>query len=416
MAFKVNEMSNIIIYGAGVRGYRCYKYLQEMNFNVSLVIDKEPDKVKKEYRCQVVCFDEVNWQEMQDAVVIICLQNGLLHDELAESIHKKGNNQIIFLPTVKKYNYRDDMLGCYQKLFENNWSVDAVIPSYNEMVIRHNSIQIIDDDNAMVTFWASMEYVFSSRQSDNGKADLYFNRHISCLKPYITLFNYMDGGKKFPNEYLEIFRDNNEEQQKLLRDRVKLWNVYEEKINTDFEYFIATAPVVLWDIEHNHFKIVDGHHRAVYLFLQGWYNIPLRASKKDLKKYEEYQQKLSWNSLERENRVNLFKICIELLDWIYINGIKISEIYEQEKTKGYITWWLNYNGVCADKKQLKSFGENELYISFDDVQLCDVINGRKNCWIVTSESIAQKYKIKKCRELYSGFVSDEHNVISVYEV
>lgn len=416
MSFQLNKTSNLIIYGAGTRAYECYRYLIGKNFNVRFIVDKEPDNVEKKFKCPVVRLCDVPWEKLCNPILFICLQNGLLHDEIADELYKIGINQIIFLPTSKKYLHDDAMLYCYRKLLEQDWNVDISIPNYDEMLIKNSTPYIINDDGAMITCWATMEYIFSSSQLCDKELEIFFNKHISCLEPYLTLFGYFNGEECYPYDYLRIFRGNdNIEQERLLRDRVKLWNVYEEKNNIDPLYFIYAAPFAIWSEEKKHFKIIDGHHRAAYLFSKGWYNIPIRISKQDYDKYIEYHQMQLWNSLQRENCVVLFKICVRLLKWVTSMNIFLSNIYEQENTKGYITWWLKSNDVYNEQEENVDYNGYTLWICFNnDEGFLNLID--KTGWIITSQSISEKYKFSKCIELYSGFIGDRREVISLYEV
>lgn len=417
MSFIVNETSDLVIYGAGDRGYACYQYFKRLNFNVRFVIDKDPDGVQKKFECSVVGLSDIDWSELHNTILVICLQNGILHDELANDMHKKGVNKIIFLPTCKKYRYSDVMLHCYRKILEENWNTSILVPNYEEMIVVPKKMDIIDDDGSMITCWVTMEYIFSFLPGDK-EDDGFFNKHISCLEPYLTLFNFFQGEKRYPYEYLRIFRgDDKIAQEKLLKDRAELWNVYEEKINMEPDYFLLAAPHALWDDEKKHFKIIDGHHRAMYLLFKGWYNIPIRISRADFDMYIDYQQRQPWYCLKKEKRVVLYKICVSLLKWVYNQKIVFNKVYEHESTKGYVTWWIENNNLCNSKGESSISDRHMLYVWLkEDDRLSEIVNNKGYGWIITTQSIGVKYELQECTELYSGFFENQYEVINLYEV
>lgn len=392
MAFVINKTSKIALYGAGARGKQIYDYLIETGFMVRYIVDKNPDKVKWGQSISVIGLREVEDKLTKDFIVIISLQNGLLHDDVALEFFEKRYSKILFLPTCNKYKNEFQMRECYQNLLENTWDECKMIPQYNEMIIDKENQQLIIDDDDMVTCWVSMEYVFS----ENSKAkenEAWFNKHISCLTPYIALFEYIQGCGEYPKDYLECFRGNDEVAQKqLLLDRVQLWNMYEEKINTDSTYFISAPIYVKW--KNNHFSIIDGHHRAVYLFTKGWYELPIRMKKEDYKKYCDYRNEQSWEGLDRTSKTEFFKAGLVLWCWISsLNNANIS-LSESKAMRGYFSHWINIiHGYKVP--QINNEKTNE------EAVVC-----------LESEVFQKKYK--KVYTLYEGFIFNKRDCIGIF--
>lgn len=407
MAFVMNKTSKIVLYGAGERGKTIYDYLIKNQYNVSFILDRNPQKVKMIYECPVINVEDIAQKCVQETIFIICLQNGLLHDEVAHLLNERGYSKILFLPTANKYQRDHEMRSCYQKLLEDMWDENEQIPEYPEMELGRDK-NIIIDDGEMITCWVNMEYIFSYDAQEKND-ETWFNRHISFLSPYITLFDYIRGQAEYPREYLESFRGSNlEEQNKLLLDRVKLWNMYEEKINTDSSYFTSAYIFAKW--EDNHFSIMDGHHRAVYLFMKDWYEIPIRMSKKDYIAYSFYKDKQEWEQLERSVKRAYFKMCIKLSRWIETSGTYFYKVCEKGETKGYFTNWLKTNHIGD---QIENTSKAMILdVCIDSEFKVDECN--KNSVIIAYESKDEKMKEEVI--LHTGFLGEKKEKICIYGV
>lgn len=415
MSFSICENSSLILYGAGERCYEIYDFFKQKNHKILYIVDKEPQKVSKTFECEAVSFEDVNWLDVGHAIVIVCMQNGLVHDSVAEQIFNVGHKKIIFLPTGKKYNKMECMIACYQKLLEKNLNYGDIIPDYEEMIEDDKPVALIKNDGDMVTCWATMEYVFTSCNKKVND-DLFIKNNVACWEPYIDLFNYIGGEKKYPDKYLDFFREGNDVgKQNLLKDRDELYKVYEEKLNTDSTYFTYAAPTAVWDSEVGCFRVIDGHHRVVFLFLKGWYEIPIRISKIDYEKYIEYRQTQPWSKLERNQIVLLYKICSEFIKWMFENNVVITDIYEEEETKQYVTWWIESNEM---RKKIEEVTEsNSLVCCLESEIVIDQWKQKAgNYYIVTTKSIADKCDLNKRKELFCGFIGDIWDEVSVYSI
>lgn len=415
MSFSICENSSIILYGAGERCYEFYDFFKQKNHQILFIVDKEPQNVSGKFDCEVVSAKDVNWLDVCHSIVIVCMQNGLVHDRVARKLFDIGHKKIIFLPTGKKYNNIESMIDCYQKLLEKNLNYGDVIPDYEEMVMDNRQSALIKNDGEMVTCWVTMEYVFTSCNKKNNN-DLFIKNNVTCWEPYIELFNYIGGSKKFPHKYLDFFRAGNDiGKQNLLKDRNELYKAYEEKLNTDSTYFTYAAPTAVWDFECGCFRIIDGHHRVVYLFLKGWYELPIRILKTDYDKYIEYRQVQPWCELEREQIVSLYKICSELIKWMFETNIVITDIYEEEETRQYVTWWIENNEMYKNRDEVTETNALVWCLKSEtDISRLEQEVG--NCYIITRKAIANKKDLKKCKELFCGFIGDIWDEVSVYSI
>lgn len=416
MWFKIDKSSKLAIYGCGERSCNIYQYLKDIGYTVSCFVDKQSGNYIGKFDCPVIKFDDINCNDHMDMVFVIGLQNGMLHDDIALDLYKKGIEKILFLPTVISYNYAEEMRDDYCQVLEGEWNENNRVPFFSSMINKIDNSNMIKDDDSKVTCWVNMEYIFSLCDKRNILYKNYFEKHISCLKPYIELFEYIQGKDIYPVDYLEMNRGSDiDKQKKLLEDRVRLFNTYEEKINKDGGYFCSAAPIALWDAEKEVFKILDGYHRAIYLFLKGWYEVPLRVSKDDYYLYEKCVKKQQWNGMKREKKQALYKICVELLKWVETNNVKFKYIFENDETGGYIKSWIEKNEVHTDK--LDNIRIKSILIMLKKHTKCLIdIEEQSASFIISDESIEEVMKLNKRACLFSGFIDNEHMKINLYEV
>lgn len=416
MWFKIDKSIKVAIYGCGQRSCNIYQYFRNIGYTVSYFVDKQPSSYIGKFDCPVIKLDDIKDNEHLDVVFVIGLQNGILHDDIALELYNKGIEKILFLPTSISYNYAENMREYYCKILENEWNENNEIPFFSDMIKKLDNFNIIEDYDKKVICWVSMEYIFSLYDKGNILYKNYFEKHISCLKPYIELFEYIQGKAKYPGDYLTMNRGNDVEQQKkLLEDRVRLFNIYEEKINKDAAYFCSAAPIALWDAKKEVFKILDGYHRAIYLFLKGWYEVPIRISKDDYYQYEKCVKLQQWNEMKREKKQALCRICVELQKWIELNNVKFKYISESDETKNYISSWMQKNDVYTDELNSQEISSLLIMIKKHRKHL-DSLTEKSVSMIISDDSIEEFMKLSKRVCLFSGYIDNEHMTINLYEV
>lgn len=110
----------------------------------------------------------------------------------------------------------------------------------------------------------------------------YAGDSIVNLTPYYQLYHCIDKGEGECSDYLNTQIGDDSEKGKVLKDRYKLFEIYEKVFETDRDFFIDSAPRARWN-KRGYFNIEDGHHRATYLFYKGIWDIPIRIQETDRK-------------------------------------------------------------------------------------------------------------------------------------
>lgn len=406
--FSISKDSKIILYEAGERAKIIYDNVIKSNLEVIAVIDREPELVKYTFHCVVGTMELVKKID-RNAVVIVCLQNGQLHDEVASDFYEKGFKFILFIPTTKRYKYETEMRLIYQKILTTKLDNEENIPEYYEMNMTNKSQDIIYEDKDWIICWVSLEYIFSDKF---GRLELRgLGKHISCLEPYITLFEYISGKGEYPEEYLEYSRKDEESRKKLLDSRVKLYEMYDEKMR-DATYFQTSPIEVRWKEEK--FYIADGHHRAVYLMLKGWYELPLKMLKEEYNMYMEYVRAQTWLRIARSERIKMYTICKGLLAWLNSTEYYVKEVYGARDFNDYVSWWVDYNDMNIGNLQ----GINIF------VHICDIDekyielmkNHQENVYIIMDADNSKKLEAKKIIDLHQGYIRGAYRNIGIYKL
>ena len=134
MAFYLSEIKNVILYGGGKNTKKYYSFFTELGYPIQMIVDNDARNLKNDFPCKVYQKEEVSWLEIENVLIVICLQNGLKHDEIAETLYSLGQNQLLFLPTKSDYYLQAEMQECYHKFLERVMTKDIKIPHYSEMI------------------------------------------------------------------------------------------------------------------------------------------------------------------------------------------------------------------------------------------------------------------------------------------
>lgn len=232
-------------------------------------------------------------------VIIICLQNGMLHDEVAQALYDEGMQKIIYLPM--QMNRSLYVLNMYRRVYQlvkafQYESIDR-IPLYR--VKRNSPFIMIDEWGDKISFWCSVRYLCSAdysmimrdmpKRSDTAKSKLleYADVSVQMNRPYIELFKWLNGKDADIDLYLTFMgRISDKEKELLLEDRKKLYKIYEEAFRYNMSFFTTSPSCGIWN-SRGYFNIEDGKHRIHYLYSKGYRRMPVVVSIGDFEKFAE---------------------------------------------------------------------------------------------------------------------------------
>ena len=295
---RFDKMAKIAIYGASVGGIELYWSLKNKGYNVLFFIDRDAQNVKEFCGEKVYTLNEMAKLEIDELIIIVSLQNALIHEAIAHEIASYGYNNIIYFPMEGDYNSRRLMREIWMQIKTFEFNSISTIPVYKKI-----DTNVISEFENHVSVWCDLKNIryktleMLNRQdamteaTKKGKAiwERYVAKSIELVEPYTDLFDYLEGKVTTPELYLQACRNgaNTPEKEKLLKDRRKLYSQYVYGIKYDPDMFIL-APATA-EYHEGLFYIVDGMHRAVFLQREGYTKIPILISREDYNMFKTIQ-------------------------------------------------------------------------------------------------------------------------------
>lgn len=288
----INKKQKFILYGGGELGDTVSKRVIASGYEVTCFIDLKKEgyinniPVYKMNENYIECLDK------DDYIVIICLNNGTLHKEVADELFKHGFNYIVFLPM-------QHLIGTQDKVFLTSVFNQIVLEgeisgcsinsydNYNEFVFD-SDVSIIKYGAMDYIVWLPGEILFTENynewKGDKSKIN-YVNEgkemNINCYY-HKSLYSYLNGEKSDCKEYVEIYKIpyNSEKAVNKIKEREIVFKTFEKEWKTGLDFFIEGAPKAEWN-KSGYFTLIGGHHRTGYLQFKGHCFFPIRLSKEE---------------------------------------------------------------------------------------------------------------------------------------
>lgn len=287
-AFEPNGVA-IYLYGENRFAKQTYSVLKNKSYNVRGYIDSKYPDYYIEKNIIKVGLNNIELLEkgMKNYIVIICLQNGMQHEKVAELLYQKGIQKIIYLPMGIKCALRKQEIyrRAYWLIQEFRYEEIKKLPLYNGN--NDTPFIIIYQNKHEVSFWCPVKYLHSSTSQmikhnvpdylKNAIPKLleYADVAVSDYKPYIELFKYLRGDAADIDSYLTTTgRISETEKEIFLTDRKHLYKVYEEAFCYNMLFFMDSPARAVWNT-NGYFNISDGMHRIQYLFSKGFTSMPI---------------------------------------------------------------------------------------------------------------------------------------------
>lgn len=299
MSFTITGKEKIVIYGAGERGGRFAELFYKNGLEVKVVLDKraaEIGEIQVENVAIQVIHPEKYIANADNEIVIIALWNGMAHDEVAERLFERGFKKIIYLPMKKIRNRKSasEMPTVFNAIIEGQCYFEY-IPEYVEIITSPD----VNCESRTYIIHMPVENLFSEEEYELPIEELkgieltkrkrimkYAGENLVNYRLYLQLFQYLDKAEGECDDYIDtqvrICGETMDEKKRVLSDRYKLFQIYEEQFTLDRNFFIDSASEVVWN-KKGYFNIKDGHHRAMYLLYKGIWNIPVRVRNADVR-------------------------------------------------------------------------------------------------------------------------------------
>lgn len=325
--FNIKKEIPIVIYGLGNIGKQKCQILLDSGYQIVSLIDKNAANLPQFCGVQALTMEEFceEFFDRKEVVIIVCLNNGMQHETVANDLNSHGYDKILYIPMDgnREYSYLSEMQKAYSAFLDNKFDVLDKIPVYIKG--HHNvmqGIQILSSDFENITFLCEIEYLFSpDEQTIRGAAATenilknalekpkYIDIPIVMCKNYSNLYDYIMGKVNYPSLYIKYLGKDEKYNRKLLEDRIGLFQCYEQRYAVNAGLFYIQPLAVKWNPK-GYFNICDGMHRAMFLYyVKNHFKIPIRTTTASFECFKNYHKENDsfYKSEELILQENLFK-------------------------------------------------------------------------------------------------------------
>lgn len=289
--FSITKESSIIIYGAGDKAKILSSKLIEKGYKVCFFIDK---KVKGS-------IDNIPVFNVEDAVhsinkiseyiLIITLNDGSKHFEIAKQFNSYGITNIVYLPFENTCSLisKQELRFTYKEVVIN-YNFNVSCPDYNESHLIVSKYNIINDRyKDSIVLWYPLNKLYctvnNSLAKDFKEYIDFFNIIKDICENIISISEVIENNYSQIQPYMELNRRKTIEDYKtLIENRVMLYRAYLESLKYDPGFFID-SPIEI-EVKNNRVYVIDGYHRLHFLIVQGYEFIPIMIKKSDLRNIE----------------------------------------------------------------------------------------------------------------------------------
>lgn len=371
--FEINKKTSIMLYGYSSRGIPIYKQMKKAGYHVKGFFDRNAEKLRKMGPADIWTVQEYDTIDKEAVVVVICFENAIEQNKVAEYLFQNGFGKIVYLPMGTEY--RQDiamqMRKMYNFLLEENYEMLKEIPEYEEMKAECNVWSIIKKENGYYTVWIPIEYVYTdnviripyAEKKRNDKEFIafvhqYLDIPLYTIHTYLSLYQYFLGQSELDEDYFRFqdLKDNREDFESyragLLKDRYQLYRIYDQEFNRGTSFFIDSAPKAVWN-EKGYFNLTDGHHRSAFLYTMGYTSIPLTMAEDDYILYKEYVENEELKVIfMNENRDYLVKIMPKIFESILEYDLGGYWLQDFGQNNGYFTAVAKKMGIVNKKNSI----------------------------------------------------------------
>lgn len=333
--FDINRKTPIMLYGFSTRGIPVYEQMKSAGYDVKGFFDRNAVKLRARGQENIWTVEEYSIGDKEETVVVICFENAIEQNKVAEYLYENGFCKIVYLPIGMEYRQSpaSQMREIYNFLLEERYKLLKEIPEYEELRAEGNAGNIIKKGNGRYTIWMPIEYVYTdniiripyAEEKQKNKEFINFVHQFMDIPLYmnhiyLSLYRCFLGQGELDENY---FRFQNLEDRRtdfelykarLLKDRYQLFCIFEQEYNRGSSFFVDSAPRAVWN-EKGYFNLTDGHHRSAFLYVMGCTSLPIVITENEYMKYNEFIKGTEMKTIYmNESRRYLVKIMPEIFD------------------------------------------------------------------------------------------------------
>lgn len=287
--YKLKRDDIVYLYGINNISLNAYSSLKKKRYDIRGIIDNKKNFNDTRFINKDI-FKKKNIGN-KEIVIIICLNDGMKHEVVAEEFFENGINKILFLPMNSGRSLEIDSI--YRKSYTDflDMSYDnVIIPLFVQ--IKNQNLTIIRETENSIIFLCPKELlrvgdeVYNKIDWEDKDTEIQkdIKKYIYCsideFDLYNNLWRYISNEKVDCNEYFKYKCKTLEEKKLLYENRRNLYNIYEQKLRLDMHFFYDSPAIVKW-IDDSFGSIIDGLHRITYLNFKGFTQFPVKVKKHD---------------------------------------------------------------------------------------------------------------------------------------
>ena len=307
--------NNYILYGAGELGKNVFSRLKINNISVVAILDKRAKDGESWEGIPILFPDSIQLTKTckTESFVIVCLNAGMEHYEVAEELYSLGFKRIIFLPMrhVIAHSEKIRLTNLYNRALCGLDVGNEVKDYYFYRKNEWDDNVVIRQEEEKKLVWIGQEILYSEDKGRwqgniskvntiNAGVDVNLNSYYW----YHNLFDYLDGTRDECDAYFSVFgiEPNSKKALSIIEDREKLFSILKKELMNGLEYFLEAAPEIMWN-EKGYFNIVGGNHRTIFLQHQGYVSYPVKVSEEDYRTWENKDCLIDTVKYIKENKI-----------------------------------------------------------------------------------------------------------------
>lgn len=286
--YTITDKDSIVIYGGGAFGKERYQYFSRY-YHISAFFDRNADSISLEGSNVPVYSPQDGVKKLGiNIVVVICIHNAFVHQEVAQDLYALGINKIIFIPMGDNYltASRMQMLEVYTYCCEHDMDKIIKIPYYSTL-LRADSIDcIIRSNNEFVVCWCPIDLLYTDKCWEEGNGDI----PVASFQALSEGYEFFQGQSKNADNFIQVYMSGDGQSEGVgdfLQRRFNTYLMLEKEWKENHEYFKYAPAEVKWN-ERAYFNVQDGHNRICFLINKGCKWVPVRMSREDYQLWVNY--------------------------------------------------------------------------------------------------------------------------------
>lgn len=451
--YTISAKDNMVIYGGGALGKERYRYFSR-HYHVSAFFDQNAASIStKDIDIPVYTPQEGVNKLGTHIVVVVCIHNAFMHQEVAQNLYDLGIDKIIFLPMGEGYltGPRVQMLEIYTYCCEHDIDRIREIPYYSTLVKSAFVDCIIRKSSEYIVSWCPIDLLYTEENWPDGNANI----PVASFRILAEGYEFFQGRIDNADNFIQVYMPEDGQSENVgdfLQRRFNTYLMLEKEWKENHEYFMYAPVEVKWN-ERAYFNVLDGHNRVCFLIDKGCRWIPVRMSRADYElwlnnsvckvicdKLEGREQQFSYHlphPLFKYEKITKDDLCVdilcEVLRYLGKESTKINNMLEISEYEGYfaanfLRMGAKYAALIEDREEtINTINQIQRLIQIGNIQIrkdvCHVEKEIELAFILKDiqgkdlENILKDESLKNCRFLVHktyGNIDESKRILNTY--